>query len=53
LRRVRPFDAQVKPAARYRASPYKGRNMDWITDLIALGDFEDSRDPNGVDAVLT
>lgn len=26
--------------------------MDWITDLIALGDFEDSREPDGVDAVL-
>jgi histidinol-phosphate aminotransferase len=26
--------------------------MDWITDLIALGDFEDSRDPEDVDAVL-
>ena len=26
--------------------------MDWITDLVALGDFEDSRDPDGVDAVL-
>jgi protein-tyrosine phosphatase len=30
----------------------EGRNMDWITDLIAPGDFEDSRDPEGVDAVL-
>ncbi|HXE64282.1 MAG TPA: dual specificity protein phosphatase [Bryobacteraceae bacterium] len=27
--------------------------MDWITELIALGDFEDSKDPEGVDAVLS
>jgi protein-tyrosine phosphatase len=26
--------------------------MDWITDKIALGGFEDSRNPEGVDAVL-
>lgn len=26
--------------------------MDWITELIALGDFEDNRDPEGIDAVL-
>jgi atypical dual specificity phosphatase len=26
--------------------------MDWITNEIALGDIEDSRDPEGVDAVL-
>jgi histidinol-phosphate aminotransferase len=26
--------------------------MDWITDSIALGDYEDSINPEGVDAVL-
>jgi protein-tyrosine phosphatase len=26
--------------------------MDWITSEIALGDIDDSRDPEGVDAVL-
>ena len=31
---------------------YEKGSMDWITDLIALGDFEDSRDPDDVDAVL-
>ena len=27
-------------------------NLDWITNEIALGDIDDSRNPEGVDAVL-